>query len=951
MPLPIAVGGVSLSSERLKGPYQPPPSESGVAEQIPYQSVTWTACPRDEWQARTVLSFYDEDNEGNNSRRLPQQHHHQCKRNRRRLVEIRVQISPLVSALSPKAYRETRYHLELFTFDDHEDDHDDGDNNSCSSSHDYDDESFCSESQTDDEDHPGNPRQQIETHRQPQVVFSQDRRHLMVLLFHNKSGNRKHPGKIQQQRSAIIVFQLRKPKSTANSSINDRSKIPLPSYIAKATLDSSGGSDPNNTLLAVASNPIGGSPAVATHPKFIPSCKGITAICCLAGEPTNPGGSRRRPTEFLAVESDGTLNWVNARSAQVTTTAALPVIQSNNCFVASMKASPASTLDKGMVALVIASSNSSFSPTSNSSQSSQSLASHVTDSDGDDFDGIASSIESISSSDSGGKKGGIRVTGGECVLVEWSKMSTTSNPLQSTNEYNNDENQTLDAAAEEQQDRLRQKEHMDQFVLQELQKKHLASPRLPSSSSIPIEEGKDRASDEQSPMAVTSRSILPQQQSSAENEKLSGISSGMMHVGLRSVWSPPSGSDENNEARVTDAAFGSLPSVLCVVYTHTNRRELSLGPRQKMAQVLILSDSNLNESSKYCDLVPTVSLYLSPDQVEQAPSVAKIDHKTNYHSDQDNDDHDYYDEKDSECETSVDELSNDEESQERRKDNPFSTMIESRLVGIQHDPGSDSFVISSIFRGNRGTKDHWVGCVWNWRANAIGWMVQHEIIALSSSLRNSISSSNDEISWSRLHFGRDPYNGGGSHLVYNSSSLLYDGTDDYDNVNSKDHDNSTILETRKRTVPAGMLSPANSLSPGVFTERSSLLLTDNHVSFPSVFSKDSDASVRELDWKVSALPLLYTASQGPPRIATMGPTQAKSIAVASARGVCVLDTYHNKWKQFGSPNEERSFSVVSMTWWEGTPKGKKDDERDDLLVAITQTRSGEQFLSCWSSKR
>ena len=885
MPLPIAVGGVSLSSERLKGPYQPPPSELGFAEERPYQSVTFSVCPRGEWQARTVLSFYDEDNEGNNSRRLPQQQQQrQSPRNRRRLVEIRVQISPLVSALSPKAYRETTYHLELFTFNDREDDHDDGDGNSCSSSHDYDDESSCSESQTDDEDHSGIPRQQIETHRQPQVVFSQDRRHLMVLLFHNKSGNRNHPGTRQQQQSAIIVFQLRKPKrSAANSSTSDRSKIPLPSYIAQATPDGSGGSDPNNTLLAgAASNPNGGSPAVATHPKFIPSSNKITSICRISGESFNPGDSRRPPTEFLAVESDGTLNWVNARSAQVTATAALPEICFNNSFVASMKASPASNLDKGMVALVMASSNSSLSSSSNSSQSTQSLASYVTDSDGDDFDDIATT-ESVSSSDTEGKMERTRANVGDCVLVEWSKMSTAENPLQSTN----DENQAFDAAAEE------------------------------------------------------------QQQFSAENETLSGISSEkIMHVGLRSVWSPPSGSDENNEARVSDVAFGSIPSVLCVVYTHTNRSQVSLGPRQKMAQVLILSGTTCNGSSKYCDVVPAVSLYLSPDQVEQAPSVAKVDHKTNYPSDQENDDHDYYNEKYSEYGTSTDELSSDEESHERRKENLFGTTIESRLVGIQHDPGSDSFVISSIFRGYRGTKDNWVGCVWNWRANAIGWMIRHEINASSSSLRNSITNSSDRISSSRLHLGRDPYNGGGTHLVCISSSFLYDCSDDsvYD-------DNSTILETRKRTVPVGLLSPANSSNSGVFTERSSLLLTDKHVSFPSVASKDSDATVQELDWKVSALPLSYMASQGPPRIATMGPTQAKSIAVASARGVCVLDTFQNKWKQFGSPNEERSFSVVSMIWWEGTPMGGEDDERDDLLVAITQTKSGEQFLSCWSSKR
>jgi hypothetical protein len=40
-----------------------------------------------------------------------------------------------------------------------------------------------------------------------------------------------------------------------------------------------------------------------------------------------------------------------------------------------------------------------------------------------------------------------------------------------------------------------------------------------------------------------------------------------------------------------------------------------------------------------------------------------------------------------------------------------------------------------------------------------------------------------------------------------------------------------------------------------------------------------------------------------------------------------------------------------MTWWEGNLKRRKEHDKDDLLVAIIQTRNGKQFLGCWSLKR
>jgi hypothetical protein len=896
--------------------------ESNLVEQFPHQSVTWAVCPRNEWQARTVLSFYDEDIEDNNTHTTTQRLPRQQNKQKRRLMEIRIQISPIVCALSRRAYRETSYHLELFTYENDDDDSgnaSDYESDSEASSDNYDDDPYSSESQADDDDHLDNSTWQQETIREPQVVFSQDRRHLMVLVFHNPIHRRKakHKEELQKLQSSIITFQLRIPRSSTHSSINDRSKIPLPSYLAKATPESSGegytAAESNGDRNANLSNPTGGSPAVATHPKFASACEGSTAICRL-------GGEGKSPNVFLAVQRDGTLNWVNPQSAQIIAKAVLPAIHSNHWFVASMTTSSASTVKKGMVAMVLASSNSNFSTPSDSSQSSDSAASYVSDYDEGNVDGFASSVDSLGSSESGVHPGdGLRAKGGDCVLLEWSCSSLTKHPLHHTLrddlEKNGRDSQALDASAKEEEDSPRREEHVGEEV---------------QSKPVPLGDGKEEHSG-----TIISHDEL-------------GNSSGTIQIALRSVWSPSSGSSDNDVLMVTDACFGSLSSILCVVYTHTIEGGPSQGPRQKLAQVLTLSDKASSGSNEGYDITPAVSLYLSPDQVEQAPSVSKIEHNKNHDSIEDQGEYGSSDDNYREYETDTEE-SSDDESQQSRKENSSGKTMESRLVGIQHDPTSDSFVISSIFRGSRGNNDHWVGCVWNWRSNAIGWMIQQELTAPPFSLRNNMANANNGLSWSRLYFGRDAYNGGGSYLVFVDASSRCD--DSLGKGYLTDYDNPSHLETRKIFVPAAVLSPANSSNPCVFAERSSLLVAERHVSFPSVVSKDSDATVRELDWKISALPLSYTTSHGSPRIATIGPSQAKSVAVASARGVCVLDTFQHKWKQFGSPNEERSFSVLSMTWWEGSPSGKKDDDRDDLLVAITQTRSGARFLSCWSSKR
>ena len=822
------------------------------------------------------------------------------------MAEIRIQISPMINALSSKTSREMVHHMELFTYDDDDDNVGDSGDDSCSSSGEYDSESFSSESESDDND----------MYRNPQTVFSQDRKHLMVLIFYNNNSHIDHPNHRQsnqpphvREQSATIVFQLRKPQA---KTANFRSSIPLPSYIVRSAPDNNGDHSihSNNNQITTALSSTEGSPAVATNPKFVSSCNGVTAICRINRDSKITDASRRNPASsssfFLVAKSDGTLNWVNAKDAQISATAVLPTADPNQTFVESMVASPSSTRYSGVAALVMASSNTSLGL-----DGSQSSDSYLTDDDVQDFFGTTSSIDDTGSSGSTNETCRSWSKGGDCVLVEWSCAPSANNSQQHerSRESGKNKNKAVDATSEE-VDCPRKLDQTDHPTSQELPKKN----------------------------GTTFRS------SSVGNEmETNNYSFGTMQLQLRAVWSPPSSSDTHKEAKIVRACFGSMSSVLCVVYRYTNR-ERYLGPLVKMAQVLTLPAKSSRESIVGHELIPTVSMHLSPEQVEQAPSVLNINRDT--------DCYDSNDESYCESESSVDKSLSDEESRRRGEVNSFGIILESRLVGIQHDPNSDSFVISSIFVGNRDKKNCWVGCAWNWRANAIGWMIKQELETLPSSISNDITNScGNDLLWSRLYLCRDPYNRGRSHLVHIESS--FNKSDVYvdENISSAGCCDLLVLENRKSTVPVAILSPASSSNPDVFTERSSLVLAEKHVSFPSVNFNDSDKNVQELDWKISALPFSYIATQGSPRIATIGPVQIKSIAVASSRGVCILDTYHNRWKQFGSPDEERSFSIVSMTWWEGSPEGGEDDERDDLLVAIVQTSSGRQFLSCWSSKR
>ncbi len=356
---------------------------------------------------------------------------------------------------------------------------------------------------------------------------------------------------------------------------------------------------------------------------------------------------------------------------------------------------------------------------------------------------------------------------------------------------------------------------------------------------------------------------------------------------------------------VVDACFGSLPSVVCVVYQSSSSTSER---RQRIAQVLTVTEAGVLE--------PAVSLFVTLEQIEQAVSVqtaaAAIREGSGRVQDDDSDGDEVY----------VDDLMDDE-------DDPKNIFRSTQSqFGIQHDGVSDNFVISSTF----GRDHFWMGCVWNWRVNAIGWMIQRD---LSSSWVQS------SLLWSRLCYCQDPYLG--SHLVYLAAS--YTGV--------SDEPSHQKIQLRKHTVSNGSLSPSNCLAAGI-CEPCSMMLANDYLCFPWATKKATGSDTLQLGWTTSALPQPYVSTYGAPRIAAVGLGHAKSLAVASTKGVCVLDgqlLHRHRWKQFGSPNEERMFTVAAMTWWEGNPRAKSEAKRENLLVAITETNSGRQYLSCWSPKR
>jgi hypothetical protein len=1027
---PIALGGVTVSSQLLDAPrgrleeevdddgdYNDIDNDEGRSNEknastiepqlLGPPSIAMAVCPHREWQARVVTAFYGAIPSNSASTKPARLVVRKGSNNVR--AEVRVQIGYLASPLSPR-YRETVHYVRLLRDGGIASQSEDIYNRNNKNNDDVDD---------DDDENDSGPIAHSNQQRQPQVVFSQDRRNLAVLLFPPASHLpvQHPPYPFNSSQSQLVIFQLRRPRTDVwAESVRG---IPIPPYITEHntinksngrvynTGNNNGTSNSSSSLLSA--DAVGndrqrqsiGTPSVATNPRLFVSLWGITTLCRI---PVIPRSGR---PILLAACQDGTLVWIDNRSVETlatgtlkfkstTSTASSSPSSSNSVHITSMQAGPSSTMERGTLVLVTAVKK-------------------------------------------GTSYGGSNSSGGECLLVEWSLQSTT--PIQQTilkrastgslsvteihRTRSLDDLQLLEQESSSSPSsfhyrngdkvRVTPRRTSSMGSVLGLQRTFQSVMDLASTSRSPVPKSllrgrRNKVGEQQSPkhndkqqqqphsffrsprnnlfrangidtsnntkqiansegrllqgfkvppfnfMEGTSsqsngsprvrshstgedthhlkkgddarieygsprQSRFPRRRSDPNMHNGQDTTTRNMRVDILSHWSGHNNNNTDDEVAggqdqpdkhgrqhhpkvVIDACFGSLSSVVCVMYnTTTSQLSTSAERRQRIAQVLTITEAGTLKSF--------VSLFVTLEQIEQATSVTTLDddNNINNHIDDENVHTDY--------------LKDDNDCYHR---NVFrSTQSQ---FGLEHDDVTDNFVISSTF----GTNKYWIGCVWNWRVNAIGYMIQHEV---SASLPHPLL-------WSRLYYSQDPYRG--SYLVYIAASIF--GA-------NKELPQQKNIQLRKQSVMNGFLSPSSSLSSGIY-EPCSLLLANDYVSFPWVSKKANGSDTLELGWMTSALPQSYVATFGSPRIAAVGHSHTKSVAVASSKGVCVLDAHNihrHRWKQFGSPNQEKMFSVAAMTWWEGHSGAKNEAKRDDFLITITETNSGRQYLSCWSPKR
>jgi len=204
---------------------------------------------------------------------------------------------------------------------------------------------------------------------------------------------------------------------------------------------------------------------------------------------------------------------------------------------------------------------------------------------------------------------------------------------------------------------------------------------------------------------------------------------------------------------------------------------------------------------------------------------------------------------------------------------------------------------------------------------------------------------------------------------------------------------------RKYIYETSVLSPSelddNSLSKYRIEEPSPLLISPKSVSFPYL-SAPKNKQDSTIHWAESYVPTDYLSQNGPIRISSIGKKFGRSIAVAGHNGLCILDlsmhiegekigkegdfstpctsgfdcddnswsgikSLYPKWRMFGIQEEEQSFTVKSMTWWE---RGLNTGVSEDILIAVIEY-SGENtvrnnslvqseaqnYLVAWSRRR
>jgi hypothetical protein len=655
MPLPIAVGGKSVSAELLAcANSREEDSEEGIPL-VPvelYQTIGWGVCPHKEWLVRVTVGYYDlmDFNKGARDSTM---------------LEIRIQVSHLTSPLS-QSYRETVHHLKLV----------DGAR----------------------DEYP---------QFQPQVSVSEDRRNLAVLVFHP-----------HQQSSAVVIFQLRKPRSD----LKKESAIPLPSYC--------------NT---VASSDTREAPAVATNPHFV-SIWGISAICSI------PNVS---PCLFLAVCNYGSLIWLDARSSSAVATGLLAVSPSE--LPISALTVTAEGMERGHVLAVSSSSGhcilAQWKLESRTAMQQTKLVRNSTgdlmvrshsnnhDDEKDNFDTSTKNTKQPPpekpekeelpprrrSSAAPEQKDGLQsaLNGFKNSRFWNNKTPDKSNTNNNQNKTNEEKPKDLELKKNAQrqgtaaQVAQRRKSHMDEFVLQELRKKAMTGSWITHTTG----RGPGRR-----------MSLQPRRRRSDMAGLQDDPLKGSMQVEVLSIL----------QEEVVAARFGSSATIVCVVYQATSKQP-------QVAKVFSVCDMGTFQ--------PIVPLWLTTEQVEDATNLQ-----------------------------ATNAIVSDDDWDTK---NSINTKF-----GLDHDSISDTFAISTAFG------DQWIGCLWNWRANALGWVVQNEA---NSAL------------WSRLYFGRHPQKG--LQFCYLESAMQ-----------------GLQIQTRKHLVAAGMLSPPNSFTPVL--EPCSLMVASDFIAFP-----------------------------------------------------------------------------------------------------------------------
>ena len=278
-------------------------------------------------------------------------------------------------------------------------------------------------------------------------------------------------------------------------------------------------------------------------------------------------------------------------------------------------------------------------------------------------------------------------------------------------------------------------------------------------------------------------------------------------------------------------------------------------------------------------------------------------------------------------------------------------------ASLEYDRYSDCVGVTSyLCIGNDSTSTrrrrqfYSFSCLWKWKVNVLGYTMCYASNHRNETIRTASS-----------YFGIDQVR----------RRTLVHVTSIYNVVQCS-------IRIQKESYHLAILSPPYESSYDTahprIRESTSLLLSATSISYP-VISKTSDMKNYDIDWMESSIPNSYRSMYGAPQLATIGKKYGRSIAVASFRGLCVLDrgndphsttrtttTMHSipKWRLFANENHEKQFRVVAFMWWEGAIRNKNYSKMnhehvvdDDILVTVIEIMEGGKdicghYLSCWS---